>query len=173
MRNMLYALLLCLPLGASAKPLDIEKTYYRSKVVYEMWMEACYYTKYTCGLTPVPKVKRETMRRGLLGQYRGGDTIYINRRLVGIPLKEVLMHEMVHYIQTKVGGLKVPGRAEPICRAEAEAFTTVDEWLVDNGYGYLVVGKNWWKPYQHCWRWYDPKWPSYSPFERFIWSIGI
>jgi len=145
--------------------------YYRNKVVFEMWFEACIQTQYTCGRLTVPNVVRENMRPGLLGQYRGGDTIYVRRGLMGLRLKEVLMHEMVHYIQSKIGGLEVPGYAKEICAAEAEAFATVDQWLIEIGADYLVVGPDWWKPYTHCWKWYDPKWDSYSLIDKMIWSL--
>ena len=124
---------------------------------YKAWLAACDYTQYTCtGITP-PKVVRKPMRPGLLGTYRGGDVIYINKTLgQGTPIQRVLMHEMVHYLQAKVGGLQVPGPAKEICAAEAEAFTQVDKWLIDVGRPDLVVGKDWWKAYTHCYEWYKP-----------------
>jgi hypothetical protein len=129
---------------------------YREK--YKAWFQACDYSPYTCiGVVP-PKVVSEYMRYGLLGYYQGDDTVYINRRLRGQELNEVLMHEMIHYLQAKVGGLPVPGPANLICQAEEEAFTLVDQWLLDHGYGDLRVGPEWWKPYDHCWRWYGPDW---------------
>ena len=166
-------LLSALTTSADSGDTDVYETAYVNKHKYEMWFEACDYTPYTCVGVPVPKVVLEEMRPGLLGQYRGGDTVYIRKGLTGVRLKEVLLHEMIHYLQKQVGGLTVPGPAKEICAAEEEAFTQTDKWLIDNGYDFLVVGKNWWKPYSHCWQWYDPKWPSYSAFDKFIWTIGI
>lgn len=117
---------------------------------YKAWFAACDYTSYSCiGVKP-PKVVTKVMRRGLLGVYRGGDTIEINRSLRGTELHATLMHEMVHYLQVQKGGLVVPGPAKPICEAEAEAFKVVDQWLSDHGYSDLTRGPDWWRPYAHC-----------------------
>lgn len=183
MRKIIYALLLSLSLGASADtavaerianeapPLTVYEVAYVSKMKYEMWMEACFYSQYVCANVNVPNVKFEKMRKGLLGYYNGTDTIYIRYGLTGVRLKEVLMHEMIHYIQKQVGGLIVPGPAEQICHAENEAFGLVDQWLIDNRILWLVVGKNWWKPYTHCWKYYDPDWEAYSWLDKLIWSL--
>jgi hypothetical protein len=127
---------------------------------YKAWFQACDYSPYSCiGINP-PRVITKHMRRGLLGQYRGGGSVLINRKLRGQKLNEVLMHEMIHYLQVQVGGLKVPGAAEPICRAEEEAFTLVDKWLREHGYADLQVGPKWWRPYGHCHEFYKPDYDS-------------
>jgi len=138
---------------------------------YTSWINACRYTKYTCAALKTPRVVYKQLRPGLLGYYDGGDTIYIKLGVRGWLRKEILMHESVHYIQKHIGGLVVPGPPYGICKAEAEAFGAVDKWLIDNGKNNMVVGPDWWKPYTHCWKWYDPNWNTYSGFDRFIWSI--
>lgn len=138
---------------------------------YQAWINACLYTRYTCSGVQIPAVTYEKMEDDHLGYYDGGDTVFINSRLRGILRKEVLMHEFIHYLQTKVGGLEVPGAAAPICAAEEEAFTIVDQWLVDIGQTYYVIGPLWWVAYPHCWRFYDPKWTSYQRWEQDIWEL--
>ncbi len=124
---------------------------------YKAWFQACDYTPYSCIGVKVPKVVAKYMRRGMLGQYDGSDTVFVNRTLRGQRLNEVLMHEMIHYLQKQVGGLVVPGLAKDICAAEEEAFTTVDRWLLDHGYKDLMIGPRWWEPYSWCHEWYGPK----------------
>ena len=140
---------------------------------YEAWINACFYTRYSCIGVPVAKVQYERLEDGHLGYYDGGDTVVVSTKLRGIVRKEVLMHEFIHYLQTNIGGLEVPGAPAPICAAEEEAFTTTDKWLVDIGKGYMVVGPLWWKAYPHCWRYYDPKWSSYQDWEQDIWELQI
>ncbi len=139
--------------------LQIEENY---AAKYKAWFQACDYTDYSCIGIKVPKVVSEHMRYGLLGYYDGGDTVYVNRTLKGQRLNEVLMHEMIHYLQVQAGGLIVPGPAKEICEAENEAFTQVDKWLVDHGYADLVAGPLWWRPYGHCYQWFDPNWRPYT-----------
>lgn len=137
-----------------------QETNYPAK--YKAWFQACDYSPYSCIGIKVPKVVTQWMRYQLLGYYDGSDTVFINRRLRGQRLNEVLMHEMIHYLQVQVGGLSVPGYAEPICRAEEEAFFLVDMWLADHSYSDLMRGPDWWRPYNHCWRFYNPQWVDYG-----------
>ncbi len=150
---------------------DTSPTYVRDKDTYEVWTEACFRTQYTCGLTELPKIMRVELEPGLLGYYDGTDKIYVLKGLRGLRYKEVVMHEMIHYIQKQVGKAEIPGPAESICRLEAEAFTVVDKWLLDSGEQWLMVGPDWWKPYVHCWPWYDPDWAKYSAGDQWIWSL--
>jgi hypothetical protein len=152
-RAILIGLFLSTPVMA-ATILD----YNKGKDKYSSWIAACEYTPYSCIDVDLPKVTYKALREGLYGYYDGSDTIYIRQGLMGMTRKEVLMHEMVHYLQVQKGGLEIPGYAEPICRAENEAFTVVDEWLIDKGYRHMVVGPTWWRPYKHCYPWYNPKW---------------
>jgi len=107
---------------------------------------------YSCDGIAMPKIVYEEMRKGLQGQYRGGDSIYINEELEGLQKKSVLFHEFVHYLQVQVGTLRVPGPPAEICDAEAEAFALTDAWRAANGME--RIGENWWKPYWYCWEYY-------------------
>jgi hypothetical protein len=125
-----------------------------AKLKYDMWLEACLYTRYSCEGVPVPKIKYEGMRQGLYGYYDGGDTVFVNKNLWGSQRRATLFHEMVHYLQAKVGGLRVPGPSYDICMAEDEAFSETDDWWDRVG----MPGKkrgNWWGPYRHCWQYIE------------------
>lgn len=148
-----------------------EAEYGREFDKYQAFLNACQYTPYSCIKVPVPEVKYVRMQPGLLGYYDGGDTVYIKRGMRGIRRKAVLMHESVHYLQTQVGGLRVPGYAKEICRAEEEAFAAVDNWLIDTKRDSYKVGSKWWVPYKHCRQWYDPKWPKYSEEDTELWGL--
>ena len=164
---MVRAILIGLFLSAPAHPATV-LDYTKGKDKYISWINACEYARYSCIDVDLPKVQYKKMRRGLLGYYDGTDTIYIRAGLSGDERREVLMHEMVHYLQKQVGGLRVPGPAKEICTAEEEAFTTVDEWLKDSGLDNLIVGPNWWRPYAHCHPYYNPEWKNMRSWWR-IW----
>ena len=152
--------LLCLSLWsqpslATVPSADGSDLYYLSSLnKYKAWIDACEMTVYYCVGLDMPKVQFEFMRPGLNGYYAGGDTIYVSRRLYGMKQRQTLLHEMVHYLQVKRGGLAVPGLAEPICKAEAEAFAVSDKWAKSIWRKDLVVGPNWWRPYTHCYQFY-------------------
>ena len=128
---------------------------------YEMWLEACLTSQYSCQGVSVPKVKYESMRKGLYGYYDGGDTVYVNRKVYGLQRRATMYHEMIHYLQTVVGGAIVPGPAKAICKMEAEAFKLTDAWFVRQDRADLQSGANWWRPYRHCHRYYNPGWTVY------------
>ena len=135
-------------------PVDAS-TYREQKFRYDMWIEACFrVARLHCGTMAPPKVKFERMRRGLYGYYDGGDTVFVNKSINSLQKRATLLHEMIHYIQSKVGGLPVPGPAKLICAAEEEAFRLTDQWLIDIGFPDKVRGPNWWRPYTHCYKWY-------------------
>jgi hypothetical protein len=107
---------------------------------------------YSCAGIDMPIVVYEEMSENMRGQYRGGDTIFINENLEGLEMKSTLFHEFVHYMQVQVGTLRVPGPPDEICDAEAEAFALTDAWREINGLE--RVGPSWWKPYWYCWEFY-------------------
>jgi hypothetical protein len=137
---------------------ETAKFYREMKLKYDTWISVCLnLDQYSCIMLAVPKVEYKVMRRGLLGYFDGSDTVYVNKTLKGDKRRATLYHEMVHYLQHERGGLQVPGPAEPICRAEAEAFKETDEWLEAIGRRDLKRGPKWWRPYRHCYPWYGPK----------------
>lgn len=154
MVRVIVALIATLIVGcATAGSLD----YSRQKARYDAWHVACMITEYNCVGLRLPDAEFTNLRPGLYGRYQGGNTIIISRDLYGLRLKETLLHETIHYLQVKVGGLKVPGYPEYICPAEEEAFTLVDKWLDSIGAGWLKSGKYWWLPYRHCYQFYAPR----------------
>ena len=87
------------------------------------------------------------MRDGLNGYYDGGDTIFINSKLEGVPMIEVLMHEGIHYVHVQHQFIRVPGPAEEVCWSENEAWTLT-------GLYYNEDNSRWWRAYPHCWQYY-------------------
>ena len=121
------------------------------------WDRACAYLGniYSCKGIPEPKIEYRKMRPGLLGYYRGKDTLYISDALTDDRLKIVVFHEMIHYLQVQTGRLTLPGNAEPVCRAEEEAFQITDVYR--EILGMTRIGDYWWRNYPYCWRYYAPK----------------
>ena len=143
-------------------------TYRENKMRFDTWLEVCEFTQYSCQGVKVPKVVFEKMRRGLLGYYDGSDTVFVNSEVSWEQKRATLYHEMTHFLQAEVGGLVVPGRAEPICQAEAEAFAEGDARWERMGQPEKKRGPNWWRPYTHCHKWFDP---NYDPV--FDWWKGF
>lgn len=129
--------------------------YVAQKMRYDIWIEACLYTKYDCTGVAVPKVQFKKLRQGLYGYYDGSDTVYVSSAVSRLQKKATLYHEMIHYLQVQKGGLRVPGPAKEICAAEAEAFAEGDKRWDRLGKPSKKRGPNWWLPYQHCWKYYE------------------
>ena len=161
---MKYALALLILLLSSTVATALTQ---REHVEYQMWLEACKWTQYSCyGIEP-PLVQYERITDSL-GYYQGSQTIYVSNRLSGMQLKEVVFHETVHYLQVVVGGAQVPGWAYGICKLEEEAFYETDRFLVRFDKAYLQRGDRWWWNYSYCYQWYDPEW---TPNWVYRWSI--
>ena len=124
---------------------------------YDLWIEACLHTQYSCQGVKPPKVRKVHTRTGLYGYYDGGGTIFISNKLTAEKRRATIYHEMVHYLQAKVGGLPIPGPASLICEAEAEAFAETDERWVRIGLPHRQRGADWWKPYRHCRQFYESR----------------
>jgi hypothetical protein len=116
------------------------------------WLEMCQLlidedAGYHCARLMPPLVVYEEMRDGLHGYYEGGDIIYINEKLSGNRLTDVLMHEGVHYVHVQIQMIEVPGPAIAVCWSENEAWTLTGlYWNEDNS--------RWWRAYPHCWEFY-------------------
>ena len=151
---------LWLVLIACMIPYAANAGYQSERLRYEMWLEVCLNISYSCEGVAPPAIEYQSMRRGLNGFDNGTDTVYVSKHLWGEQKRATIFHEMTHYVQTKVGGLKVPGFAAPICAAEAEAFAETDAWWERIGRPWMKRGADWWKPYAHCRQFYDP---SYVP----------
>lgn len=93
---------------------------------------------------------------GMNGYYRGGNLLYISDKLEGKKKSTTIFHETVHYLQVMSGGLKLPGPARQICRAEEQAFRFTDIYMDYIGFD-EKVGDDWWKRYWYCWRFYAPE----------------
>ena len=145
------------------------ETYRQGKLRYDTWIEACFRVeRLHCGTLAAPKVVYERMSSRLYGYYDGSDTVYVNKSISASLKREVLLHEMIHYVQSVVGKVKVPGPAKEICAMEEEAFRLVDEWLVDMGWEDRQRGPDWWKSYRHCYKFYGPK--DYGSSRDWFWN---
>lgn len=117
------------------------------------WRHACSLSGLDCrGIDP-PQVVTSKNIFGLtpelwfaLGFYLPGeDIVYI------LPMKDadkylvVLTHEMVHYINNKLGL-----HENAVCDNEASAFAVGDALARKLGREDLVRGDRWWEPYGHC-----------------------
>jgi hypothetical protein len=126
------------------------------------WYEACTRSQYSCEGVEMPKITymdggdlaealgmpRESGNR-VGGMYDGTGTIFVNDSETGFDLSETLFHEMIHYLQTKVGGRQIPGPPAEVCMDEAEAWSLAEQYARDNGLN--VDYSNWWFSYFHCW----------------------
>lgn len=181
MKSLLLALLLVLPSAVTTQitisdevveqvsHLDTQSTQYeRGYAKYYGWQMACEQTLYSCSEHEMPKVVYEYTRRGLYGYYEGGDTVFVSSRLTGMQLKATVIHEMIHYLHVQEDLITVPGFAEPICWSENEAFTKVDNWLEQQGYGWMKRGPNWWEPYTHCWPYYQPNFDVWAWLDAMV-----
>ena len=109
----------------------------------------------------------------LVGMYNGKETIYVVEGLFGYDRKAVLMHESIHYVQTKLDGLELPNWPELVCPAENQAFTLTDEWLRDQIQYQYIVGPEWWQNYSYCREFYDPDYISFNPLPIHKWDSII
>lgn len=133
---------------------------------YVAWGWACELTVDCAGLFP-PKVEYLKPNEFYRGVYNGGNTIYVARMLKpGVDLISTLIHEMVHYIHTQNGDLRVPFSPQTVCWSENEAFRLVDLWLDSQGRPELKRGPNWWRSYWHCEPYYDPDWELWNWLQK-------
>ena len=140
---------------------DRYETYVTARLKYRSWNMLClryaHDTGRVCGRIKAPKVKRESMRKGLRGYYDGGDTVYVNRTLRGWDLEATLVHEMSHYLDTMVG-LNPPMPVKKtdllgiwkLCMSEKRAWDLTDEYWRDQGKREEAVDGSWVRWYDHC-----------------------
>jgi hypothetical protein len=148
-------------LEANAKPLSPAQL----AIKYRMWNATCidYRKDVQCIGVKAPNIMTfevNPMRPGLQGYYDGTDTIYIREGLRSQRLEEVVAHEMSHYIDVQVMGLKVPGRAKPICWSEKRAWAVSDAYWIEQGRKSKVVGSDWADWYRHCTKFKQDMYPD-------------
>jgi hypothetical protein len=108
-----------------------------SKAEAEAWKITCKYSNYPCKVSQPYTIYTDLTPLSAFGVYFGGNTIYLD---IGLsPETEprnmgTLVHEMVHYLQAKEGGITVRGigRVE-LCLAEVEAYQVMNKWFADIG----------------------------------------
>lgn len=130
---------------------------------YNAWNLLCFELRdIDCTGIKVPKVLTfdpVPSRPGLLGYYKGGDTIYVRSNLSRIQLTEVLTHEGSHYFDVEKKLTRVPGRALEICWSEKRAWKVSDNYNKAYGNPKDVVGKRWVQWYKHCTPYKDVLYP--------------
>jgi hypothetical protein len=91
--------------------------------------EACELSRYNCRGAKAPMVAYSTIvtAAGAYGIYAGDNTVWLAKGLSREMRYTVLVHEMVHYLQTKVGGTNIPFHGKfTQCVSESEAFEISD-----------------------------------------------
>lgn len=136
----------------------------QQKIRYESWIMLCLDLRdVSCEDVPPPKVRTflpKPTRPGLSGFYQGGEAVFVRSNLTGHELREVLAHEMSHYLDMYViPGFTVPGRALPICKSEARAWSVSDNYQIMYGDPTKVVGQTWVSWYAHCTPYWDILYP--------------
>lgn len=114
--GLLLAALLAIGVSASASP---------QLSAREAFREACSLSRYDCSGIKAPMVRESVYVRysGNYGVYFGGRTVWIADSLTPERRYVTMVHEMVHYLQTKVDENGPPMQfAVEVCVYESEAF---------------------------------------------------
>ena len=105
------------------------------------WKLACVFGHYDCKNIQPPKVVYKHLGIWALGAYTGGDEVYLTTNLNYVDALGTLTHEMVHYLQVKVGKLEGPYTRGLICWMEKDAHEI--ERLAMGRVGYLSNSPEW------------------------------
>ena len=133
--------------------------------VYNAWNMVCFELRdVDCTGMKVPKVltfEPKPRRKGLMGYYTGGDTIWVRENLRQKSMEEVLAHEMSHYIDMKLGLLN------PVFNSDlSRCFSEKRAWAVSDAYNRVygkysrIVGSEWTRWYTHCTPYRDKLYPK-------------
>lgn len=143
LRNLLYGSLALLCMA----PVQAEQIN-----TVELFDFACRHSHVSCVNVPMPNIVL-TWMGGLWGAYSTAtpDTVWIEFNLLYGPafqLKEVIVHEMVHYLDYTVRSNPM-NSIRSVCASEARAWAIGNKWLEFNGYPQLVE-QNWQRLYPQC-----------------------
>ena len=147
---------------------DVSADEYRLMLAqHRAWNELCFELRdVDCTGMKIPYVEIEKMRKGLQGYYDGTDTVYIREGLTGDALREVLAHEMSHYIDVQLGLATAPVRIDDkvgvfnLCMSEKRAWAVSDAFWKARHYTNREVGGQWVKWYDHCRPYADRLYPD-------------
>lgn len=132
------------------------------KARYDAWLMLCFELREDadCSGVPVPQVylfKPNPIRPGLMGQYRGGEIVFMRNNLKGKQRLEVMAHEMSHYLDSLNGILpELPVHVNDkdgvyrLCLSEKIAWGVSDAFNRKYGDRKEIVGKDWLNWYGHC-----------------------
>lgn len=120
----------------------------------EAWSDACRLSRYDCRGLQKPRLRYSKLisMHGAWGMYTGGTTVYLAPSM-RITKREsqaylVLVHEVVHYIETKVN--RAPNGRMSVCLSEEEAFSVDGELAREMGLPHLDRSVDWIKQYWKC-----------------------
>lgn len=133
--------------------IDLSRAQPTPTYVQYAWAETCRLSRYTCeGISP-PKVFYIAMAN-VYGLYLGSKTIFIDTGLKPFDEGEtfamgVVIHEMIHYLQTYEDGqgAYIEGAAH-WCATEGEAYTVANWWYAEQNRFDLMVE---WQRLGQCW----------------------
>jgi hypothetical protein len=117
--------LVALALVVAPAPFDSDEPF----SARQAFAEACQLSRYSCdGIKPpMVRASRFVDAAGAHGIYMGGNTIWLNPRVSGALRYVVLVHETVHYLQSKVDEKGAPMTSSfQRCVNEEEAFEVSD-----------------------------------------------
>lgn len=167
-----------------------EGDYSLLRTKYRAWNMLCLeFRPHECGSIKPPLVVRARMNDRLNGYYNGGAAVYINRKLYGLDREKTLVHEMSHYLDTRLGiNPPIPVKLSDkdgifgLCLSEKRAWRVTDLYWLRMKRDERVVGHTWVAWYDHCRQFADKLYPdkfdeplpdnSYGWLrdERFIWA---
>lgn len=118
MKGFLYLALVIVPPFSSIGPLTPEGAF----------ADACQLSRYSCvGIhAPMVRESRFVDAEGAFGIYMGGNTIWMSPEVTGARRYVVMVHEMVHYLQSKADGNSPSNGDFRRCVSEEEAFQVSD-----------------------------------------------
>ena len=146
-----------LAVGCCAQPLNPKNDGFKGEqqhLVVEAWRDACRLSRYDCTGLPMPSLRYSKLAEmhGVYGMYTGGRTVYLVPSMKVVEKKSqaylVLVHEMVHYIETKIN--RAGMNRMSVCLSEEEAFEVDGELAVELGMPELDRRKTWIVYYPAC-----------------------
>ena len=101
--------------------------------IQDFWSITCEMSRYTCEGIPLPNVVYVPFPSSLYGVYLGGNSLFLNNDLEpyeedDILAQGVLIHEMIHYLQSKEDG-------------QSSLINSNEEWCISEGEAYDMANR--------------------------------
>jgi len=99
---------------------------------------ACKVLDYDCSRLAPPGVVWEPLYSfGVLGYYNGDDTIHMDTEVLRFAdpvfTQSILAHEIVHYLDVKLGYVTLPYTMQTVCQSEANAWRVGNVYVLTHG----------------------------------------